>query len=113
MSRWIEKNILVRPCNSFLFSDRFARSIISNKDVLLYQSINKHKEGLSSNVLFFLALVWFVLATGLALQGDQDGKTSMQIMEAFGILKHQGNDRADISIDLTSRRLNITRKENL
>ena len=34
-------------------------------------------------------------------------------MEAFGILKHQGNDRVDISIDLTSRRLNITRKENL
>ena len=37
------------------------------------------------NALFFLDLVWFVLATGLALQGDQDGKTTMQIMEAFGI----------------------------
>ena len=55
------------------------------------------------NVLFFLALVWFVLATGLALQGDQDGKTSMQIMEAFGILKHQeqkkhqSNSKVEIS----------------
>ena len=63
--------------------------------------------------MYYSSLVWFVLATGLALQGDQDGKTSMQIMEAFGILKHKGNDRVDISIDLTSRRLNITRKENL
>ena len=75
--------------------------------------MNKHREGLSSNALFFLALVWFVLARGLALQGDQDGKTNMQIMEAFGNLQPQGNDRVDISIDLTSRRLNITRKENL